>query len=154
MALFFFCTNAHASEWAVDAKRLQFSYGYFVGIFGGTVYTYENCKNIFKDSKDDSTRLSVAFSNWKQRHSYADNLRDDFDKRIKQEFGVDYHTRLILGFKKPLEDAQADIRRSYKAYGELNPCRMFTRYLTEKKNDYINTQNEQFRDILNALEKK
>ena len=154
IALLFICINAHASEWAVDAKRLANSYGNFVGFLAGTISANEECKKLFKDSKDKSTSLSVAFSNWKQRHSYADKFRDDFDKRVKQEFGVDEHSKLVFIMKNQLDGVSADIRQSFKANGLQNSCLMFTNSLTEKKRDYVNSQNEQFRDVSNALVKK
>jgi len=152
--LLFICINAHASEWALDAKRLANSYGNFAGFLAGAISANEECKKIFRDSKDKSTSLEAAFSNWKQRHSYADKFRDDFDKRVKQEFGVDEHNKLILILKNQIDSISADIRQSLKANGEINSCLMFTQSLTEKKRDYVNAQNEQFRDVSNALVKK
>ncbi len=154
IALVFICINAHASEWLVDGKRLANSYGNFTGFLAGAISANEECKKIFKESKDKSTSLEVAFNNWKQRHSYADKFRDDFDKRAKQEFGVDEHNKLILILKNQIGSISADIRQSLKANGENNSCLMFTQSLTEKKRDYINSHNEQFRDVSNALVKK
>jgi hypothetical protein len=154
MVLFFICINAHATEWAVDGKRLSNSYGNFVGFLNGVFAANDECKKIFKDSKEKEKNLGVAFSNWKQRHSYADKFRDDFDMRVKQEFGADEHSKLVLAMKNSLEGISADVRQSIKTNGEINPCLTFTQSLTEKKRDYINSRNEQFRDVSNALLKK
>ena len=113
----------------------------------------KSVKKIEKELNERNTNFGVTLQNWKQRHSYADKFRNDFDSRMKLQYGEAEHAKLILIMKKIVQDIPNEVKISLKKNGELQSCSNLLKTMNSQSKDFINTNNEQFKDIANALTK-
>ena len=146
--------NVYAEEWAVDSKKLTNSYGVFIGYMAGVFTAIEECRKVEKEISGKNMSIDLTLNNWKQRHSYADKFRNDFDRRFKLQHGEVAHEKLIIGAKKLIEDLQNDVQSSISKSGLTQSCSNLLISMNDKNKDFINTKNVQFIDIANALTKK
>lgn len=146
--------NAYAEEWAVDSNKLANSYGVFIGYMAGVFSAVEECRKVEKEIIGKNITIDSTLNSWKQRHSYADKFRNDFDKRFKLQHGEVAHEKLVIGMKKLIDDIPNQVQSSLQKNGLPQSCSNLLITMNDKNKDFINTKNIQFIDIANALTKK
>ena len=145
--------NVYADEWAVDINKLANSYGAFIGYMAGIFSAVEECRKVEKEISGKNMSIDLTLNNWKQRHSYADKFRNDFDMRFKLQQGEVAHEKLIIVMKKLVDDVHNDVQGNIRKSGLTQSCPNLLISMNDKNKDFINKNNVQFIDIANALKK-
>jgi len=76
-------------------EKVAFAYGLMVAHMGSIITVYETCINYTKQTNQIKESLKTEFNNWKQRHSYADQIRDSFNSQLVKRYGSVEARKLI-----------------------------------------------------------
>ena len=130
-------------------KQIYYSYEVMASHIGGIVAVYETCVNDKRQTTDIRNALRTEFKNWGQRHSYADQIRNNIYKNLSDTVGTTEAKKYIENFANRLESELDDLKKLYQK--NYHNCPQLLLLLSRRQAEFHVLHKKHYQILVSSL---
>jgi len=130
-------------------EKVSFAYGLMVGHMDAVITIYETCINETKQTNQIKESLKTEFNNWKQRHSYADQIRDSVNSQLVKRYGPVEARQLIDKMFSAMKETNDDLKNLTRK--EPYRCVLFNSEVKSRTADFHIAKKAEYQVLVSSL---
>jgi hypothetical protein len=127
------------------------SYGVMISFMGEKISFFDACINDKKQLTEVKNALKSEFVLWKNRHTYADQIRNHFNAKLNENYSPEEVNKFLSSAKASIDAIDKTVKKDLNT-NELG-CSYFLLWVSNKKNDFNVLFKNDYINLINFLQK-